>query len=75
MNMPVVTVVSAIAVAVARLLRVRTHKLDNPFGYQRYAIRRIAAVVLVGNLENDLCAEARLIRRKNRNFDLVAHGK
>lgn len=73
--MPVVAVVSVIAVAVVRLLRVRSHNLNDLFGYQRYAIRRIAAVVLVGNLENDLCAEARLIRRKNRNFDLVAHGK
>ena len=52
--MSVISVILAVAVAVARLFRVGSHVLNDLFRNQRYGIRRVAAVVLVGDLENDL---------------------
>ena len=73
MNVSVVAVALPVTVAVVRLFCVRSHGLNNLFSDQRYRIRGVAAVVLVCNLENDLRPEPRLLRGKNRNFDLVAH--
>ena len=70
MQISVIAVLFPAAVAVVCFDRVKAHKLDNLFGYQRNRICRVAAVVLVRDLENQLRAEAGLIRRKNRNFNL-----
>ena len=42
--MSVISVVLAVAVAVARLFRVGSHVLNDLFRNQRYGIRRVAAV-------------------------------
>ena len=70
MQISVIAVALAIAVAVVRLFCVERHNLNDLFSYQRNRICRVAAVVLVRDLENQLRAEAGLIRRKNRNFNL-----
>ena len=52
--MSVIAVILAVVVAVARFFRVGSHVLNDLFRNQRYGIRRVSAVVLVGDLENDL---------------------
>lgn len=49
--MSVIAVILAVVVVVARFFRVGSHVLNDLFRNQRYGIRRVAAVVLVGDLE------------------------